>query len=227
MTQRLIYGKTIELQADSIGLRAPTTVTGGLTTDSLVSPIINTNTVNTSIINVTNTAIVENLDLTSSISFPLTSPNTQPRLTVNDSGGAIFAPNPATGAPFIIPASALQFRFYMGLSQTSGTGVSFYQGAFGPGGASFTGTITAPGVGASLLVPGWIPLGARPLVQQRIPIHAAVGPVAQPTTLIFQMETNGDVRIFKDSISTNWNNNDTFTINTVTPFIIAAPFPLL
>lgn len=226
MTQHLIYGKLVEIQADQNNIKSPTTITGGLTTDTLVAPVIGATSINTQDLNVFNNSIIKNLDISSSLSFPILAPSSQARLDIVDSGGAGIIGNPATGAPFVIPASSLAFRFYMGLAQTSGN-TSFYQGSIATGGGvPVTVTITAPGVGSSLLIPGWIPNGFRPLIQQRVPVFAAVGPVAQPTTLIFQMETNGDVRIFKDSISTNWNNNDTFTINAISPFMITCPFPL-
>lgn len=130
--------------------------------------------------------------------------------------GAAQISNPAVvGPPASVPANSLNFFVQFGVSQpTAPTTLMICTLATTNAVPLVTCTAGTP----SILIPGWLPLGYRPANTLRIPVAGQVGPVAQPTTLVFQLETNGDVRIFKDTINTAWLNTDTFSITSLCPF---------
>lgn len=155
------------------------------------------------------------LTLSQQINLPqaVSIPNSNPLNIVTSYGASIIGSPAVVGPPVNIAVNAMIFEINFGLIQTSGNINMAYGFITGFG---HIGTLTAGT--PSILVTGWLPVGIRPLSQRRIPVSGAVGPVAQPTTLVFQFETNGDVRIFKDTIGTAWNNADTFSINVITDF---------
>lgn len=160
-------------------------------------------------------SITGDTTLVSRVTMPFLPIGTLNPLVITSATGFASLLNPAvTGPPVSIAASKMVFYQTSSRSQVSG-GVTTVEGFFqGVGGV--IGTLTAGT--ASILIPAWLPLGSRPLTQQRIPIAGQVGPVSAPTTLVFQLETNGDVRIFKDTISTVWNSSDTFSLSVNSPY---------
>lgn len=158
--------------------------------------------------------------MNSTVIFPSLVGGTQNALSVSNFIGGAAISNPAiTGPPITIAANTLNFFVIFGLQQSSGVGFVF---AILGTTTGLLGTVTA--ATPSILFPGWLPLGYRPALQTRIPIAGQIGPVAQATTLIFQLETNGDIRIFKDAINTGWSINDTLTINPTSDFTYQAIF---
>lgn len=160
-------------------------------------------------------AITGDTTLVSRVTFPyLPTGGLNPLIITGVNGYYGFA-NPAiVGPPVSITAGRMTFYQTSSQAQVSGS-VTTAQGFF-TAVSGVVGTFTAGAV--SILFPVWLAPGARPLTQQRIPIAGQVGPVAQPATLVLQIEINGDVRIFKDTISTAWNSGDTFSINVTSPY---------
>jgi hypothetical protein len=153
----------------------------------------------------------------STVTMPHQTPAYGNLLSINNSIGASSYFSPAvTGPPVNITAAKMSLEIYWGFAQLSGNINTLYGQIAGD--ALNIGTLTAGT--PSILIPAWLPAQIRPIFQQRIPIAGQVGPVAQPTTLVFQFETNGDVRIFKDTIGTAWNNGDTFAISVKSSFIL-------
>ena len=150
----------------------------------------------------------------SSFSQPITYPTTQnsinqtPYAPISNSGFFQILSPAVTGPPISIAAGAITIYVFDGVRIAPTLQLIRIQVA--PSVLAILGTLTA-GV-ASILIPGFMPLGYRTLGGQRVPIAGAVGPVAAPTTLIFQFEVNGDVRIFKNSIDTAWVATDTLTL---------------
>lgn len=152
------------------------------------------------------------LTMNSTTTFPLTGlPGQNPLQIFGQSGRAEFGNPAVAGPPVVIAVGAMNLRI---LGAIWDGGAATMSGVLSGGG--LIGTLTAGT--ASILIVGWVPLAWRPIAQRRIPISGAVGPVAQPTTFVFQFEVNGDVRIFKDTIGTAWNAGDTFTINVISEF---------
>ena len=197
MTDHLIYGKAVRVQADSFSIEAPTAVNAlnvhQATIDQLQS---------------------DQITVTQSITFPTSAPTLTNPLTITRAYGGVALQNPPIAGPTItVPASVIMILLTSG-SDNNGHDVA--EGVIYPLNLLDVGTVA---VGGSIIFPGWITPPYRPLEDRRVPVFGAVGPAAQPTTLIFKISPNGDVTIYKDTIGTPWNVADTFTLSGVfTPF---------
>ena len=126
-------------------------------------------------------------------------------LVIDGAFGPIGLPSPAlVGLPVTCPAGVMTLRPIIGLSMVPVIGMvtAWIQGV----------TITFSAGAASVTFPGWLPAQYRPIGATEVPVPGQVGPVAQPTTLSFLLQTNGDVVIFKDIIHTPWLAGDTFKV---------------
>lgn len=181
MTERVIYGKKITIQADEFDIQAPVEFTQTLTLPQ----------------------------------DPLTP--VQNKMIISDSFGSVVFETPAlNGPPITLPASFLDYRVLFGMYlQQPSTGFTI---ALLSGGVIGTLSSNTP----LIVFPGFLPLGYRPSVEQFTAVNGflLIGAVATPNAFLCKWLTNGDLQLYKNTISDPWNSGDRFSLNSQTTVVL-------